>query len=370
MQPKLSVKKNHKYFVPKIFYAALFWIVFLPVSIVAADLNQYHENIRNALELTDSLLYPEDENVTAEKAQASEAEILTAIRKSVADSEKIEWQNTTFETDNQWLKISLDEYAREAQNSPKRRQILIAIDERLDSLDQKLDELENSSATNQSQTDARQKLTEILSREEFQKPEQQNESFFQKMYRQLLEVYRKIIEWLDSFFPKPNLSANSASGFQSFSFVLQILLYALILGIIGFLIYKFAPFIAGRFRPKYSFKKKERVVLGERLSAEETAENLFSEAENLAREGNLRAAIRKGYIALLCELGDRKIINLSSGKTNRDYLRDVRNRAELYQNMSGLTQNFERHWYGFAPTDEIDWEEFKNGYQKAVRSGQ
>jgi hypothetical protein len=56
----------------------------------------------------------------------------------------------------------------------------------------------------------------------------------------------------------------------------------------------------------YTSSKQERVILGERISAEETAQILFAEAEHLARQGNLRGAIRKGYIALLCDLSDRK----------------------------------------------------------------
>jgi hypothetical protein len=37
--------------------------------------------------------------------------------------------------------------------------------------------------------------------------------------------------------------------------------------------------------------------------------------------------------------------------------------------MSGLTINYERHWYGFEDARETDWEEFKNGYQKAIAAG-
>ena len=133
------------------------------------------------------------------------------------------------------------------------------------------------------------------------------------------------------------------------------------------MIYRFAPFFIKRFRSRETNEKKERVILGERLADNETAQNLFDEAENLARQGNLRGAIRKGYIALLCELSDRKIIGLSQHKTNRDYLRDVRKQNELYQNMSGLTLNFERHWYGFEEARESDWENFKRDYQKAVK---
>ena len=81
---------------------------------------------------------------------------------------------------------------------------------------------------------------------------------------------------------------------------------------------------------------------------------------------NLRGAIRKGYIALLCELSDRKLIGLARHKTNRDYLRDVRKRADLFENMNGMTLNFERNWYGLRPTDAQDWEDFKSSYQQTI----
>ncbi len=109
-------------------------------------------------------------------------------------------------------------------------------------------------------------------------------------------------------------------------------------------------------------------MLGEQLEPEDPSIGLLAEADALARRGELRAAIRKAYIAMLVELGDRKVIALAQHKTNRDYLRDVRKRRELYQNMNGQTNNFERHWYGFQEADETDWNEFKDGYQKAVKS--
>jgi hypothetical protein len=146
------------------------------------------------------------------------------------------------------------------------------------------------------------------------------------------------------------------------------LLYAVVLGAIGFLIYRFAPFFISKYRLKERGEKQERVILGERLAADETSQNLFSEAERLAREGNLRGAIRKGYIALLFELSERKTIRLSQHKTNRDYLLDVRQQNDLYQNMSGLTNNFERHWYGSDAAEEKDWDDFKEEYRKAVGS--
>jgi hypothetical protein len=350
-------KNNNNFgFARLIFVICFVFVVFSPVSTFARTLEQYRAGIRYARDLSISLLYPDEENAVLKNSQIPESEILTKMRKSVPSSEKIEWQGASIETNNDWLRENLDEFEREPRTSPKRHVILTAIGERLAALDRKL---ENPPAQNRAKDEDKQKLAEILRREEYQKPEKQEESIFQK-------IYRKIMEWLASFFPRPNLSESSLNVFQSLSFVLQMLLYALVLGVIAFLIYKFAPFLAGRFRQKVKREKNDRVILGERISATETAENLFAEAENLARAGNLRGAIRKGYIALLCDLADRKIIGLSRHKTNRDYLRDVRGKNELYQNMNGLTLNFERHWYGFEAAEEKDWEEFRNGYKRII----
>ena len=96
--------------------------------------------------------------------------------------------------------------------------------------------------------------------------------------------------------------------------------------------------------------------------------DLLEQAELLARSGDLRAAIRKAYIALLCELGDRKVISLAQHKTNRDYLSALRGRTRLHSTMRGLTNSFEQHWYGFVPAAESDWSDFRNGYRQVVMS--
>ena len=70
--------------------------------------------------------------------------------------------------------------------------------------------------------------------------------------------------------------------------------------------------------------REPRVVLGERLAPGQTAADLLDDAERLARSGDLRGAIRKAYVALLCELGDRQVIRIAQHKTNRDYLQSIR----------------------------------------------
>ena len=342
-----------------IIFIGLFLSVFAPLSAIAATPAQYRENVGQAKDLIIELLYPDDEEMSPAAYLKLERENLSAVRKIVPKIQRIEWRGTTIDTDNQWLNENLDKLEKEPQNSPKREQILNEIYERLDALELKLKEVENTASESRSKDEDKRKLAEILRREEFQKPEAKGESLFYK-------IIRKIKQWFADFFPHPHLPEGAAGGFQSLSFVLQILLYALVLSVIGFLIYRFAPFLFGRLRRKEKKEKEDRIILGERLSANETAHSLFSQAEQLAREGNLRGAIRKGYIALLCELSDRKIIGLAQHKTNCDYLRDVRERGELHKNMNALTSNFERHWYGLDNADQTDWEEFRQNYKKAV----
>ncbi|MCY7375907.1 MAG: hypothetical protein LH472_08025 [Pyrinomonadaceae bacterium] len=335
------------------------FVLFSPVSIFAETLAEYRADVKASNTLIQNLLYPDDEDSTFDDFAKLERELLKQIRRRIPASEKIEWQGATVETNNRWLVEKLDKFEQTPETDDKRWDVLTEVGERLEAITEKLDELENPAAATRTKDEDKRKLAEILRREEYQKPVAKDESWSQK-------IQRKIEEWLLKMFPRPNVSPSSSAGFESFSFVLQMLLYALILGVIGFVIYRFAPFFVKQLRGREKREQKERVILGERLAADETAQNLFAEAENLARAGNLRGAIRQGYIALLCDLSDKKIIGLSQNKTNRDYLRDVRRQNELYQNMSGLTVNYERHWYGFDEAEAADWENFRNGYQKAV----
>jgi hypothetical protein len=144
--------------------------------------------------------------------------------------------------------------------------------------------------------------------------------------------------------------------------VARLFVYALAAGLIVFVVWRYGPAVWGRIgaRRARAGKREARVVLGERLEADQSASDLISEAEALARAGDLRAAIRKAYIGVLCDLGDRHVIRLAQHKTNRDYLTSVRPRADLYGTMRPLTLNFERHWYGLAPANDADWAEYRS----------
>ena len=341
------------------FAAFLFAVLFFSSAAVAAQLSEYRENLSHLREDLDRMIAPA-EGATDEENLRFEQEVFEEFPKLLPARDTIEWQGNSVEVDNQWIYDALGGVENELPKSPKRTAILIEISERLVALEAKIIKLETATAAARTKDEDKRKMAEILQREEYQKPEEKQPGLLEK-------TWDRITKWLEEMFPRSSKPAASPiNNFSSFTFVLQMLLYALILGAIGFLIYRFAPFFVNKYRRNEISKKKERVILGERVAEDETAENLFDEAERLAREGNLRGAIRKGYIALLCELSDRKIIGLSQHKTNRDYLRDLSKQKDLYENVSGLTNNYERHWYGFDAARQSDWEEFRNDYRKAV----
>ncbi len=352
---------NNFGFVKKLLAVGAFCLLVLPLGVFAKTLAEYREGVQAARSSTDELIDYVDDILDESDSKDTEYErkILAAIRRNLPVTEKVEWEGSLVETNNQWLETNLQAFEDEATDWNRRRLILTESRERLSAFEAKIKQLENPAVSGRSKDEDKRKLAEIQRRPEYQKAPEKEESWFQKLMN-------KIREWFSQKFPRPDIPEVAPAGFQALSFWLQMLLYAAVFGFIAFVIYRFAPFFARKFRRREKEDKGERVILGERLAANEDAHSLFSEADELARGGNLRGAIRKGYIALLCELSDRKIIGLAQHKTNRDYLRDVRKKRGLHQNMNGLTMSFERHWYGFDEADENDWNEFKQTYQKAV----
>jgi hypothetical protein len=155
---------------------------------------------------------------------------------------------------------------------------------------------------------------------------------------------------------------------QRITTVSQIVVVLLSVVVLAFVLKAFVGKLGRNRRAQKKEKPRSRVVLGERLEPEQSASDLLTEAETLARNGEIRTAIRKAYIALLVELGERKILSLAQHKTNRDYLRSLKERELLYSKMTGLTDSFERHWYGRAQASEKDWLEFRARYREALQA--
>lgn len=334
-------------------------LLFAPTIAIGSTLSDYQSRFDSAHKDVESMISALQAGVPGAYQEQYLQQKVSHIRKTIPGSENVDLNSSTVETQNGWLFTELDKFGQESDKS-ERIKLLSGISERIGSIDNEVKLLQNATAGTRSKDEDKQKLNEILSREEYKKPEDKGESFFQRWVNWFFN-------WVRSLFPdSPVLPNVDRPGFQPLSVVIQVVVYALVIGLIGFLIYKFAPVIAERFSKREKKERTSRVILGEYIDESRSATDLFAEAENFARQGDLRAAIRKGYIALLCDLADRKVIGLARHKTNRDYLRDVRKRAPLFARMKNATGSFERHWYGFRTPEPKDWEEFREQYRSAV----
>lgn len=321
----------------------------------AATLADYSSRVSRAITFIDDVQHAYDHESGSSREQLVGAS-LTVVRQLLAEKETVKLAGQTISVDNSWLYAALSEFEK-STSSTERRDVIARIAERLRAIHEHLQELEKGNTAATDKDGEKGKLAEILRRPEYLQTAPEGSA--------LESLIDRFLRWLNRLIPHPKPIAPGGSPWLSG--LVQIVIVALCLGAIALLIWRFGPrLLSGRRKKKT--KREARIVLGERLEADQTAADLLAQAEILAREGNLRAAIRKAYIALLCELGDRKIISLAQHKTNRDYLNSVRDKASLYASMRKLTSSFELHWYGFVPANENDWNEFRAGYKSTLRT--
>ena len=341
------------------FAMRLFFIVSLALVLStpahAIPVNEYHKHITQAVTALDSLAQS-DENESPNSYSVRDVETVRQVRNLLPASETVESNGKSLKVDNSWLHQELDKYA--ADTSAVRYELLKRITERVKALDERLEELERPAAgTGAGKAEESRRLEEILRRPEYAHQVQQENA--------ISRLVKRFLKWVLSWFPKPK--PMNPGGVSILSRIAQWVVILLALGVLAFVIKLFLPRILSNRGPKKKRKDKARIVLGETLEPDQTAFDLLSEAEALARRGELRAAIRRAYIALLVELGDRKIISLAQYKTNRDYLRAMREIEPLYRNVKQLTDSFERHWYGLAQANENDWLAFRSAYNQALK---
>ncbi|HXC73040.1 MAG TPA: DUF4129 domain-containing protein [Pyrinomonadaceae bacterium] len=327
-------------------------VLFLfPVCASAIPISEYQQNLKNAIAALDTLDENEDESESDYQKRFEQT--VEGIRTSLPKTQTVEADGESCTVDNAWLHRALHEL--KSDDFEKLNQIL----ESLQAVEARVEERQATARSTDSKEWAKGRLEAILAR-----PEYVSQSRGPNALQRLLQDF---FRWLQKFLPKrTNTNPSSAKWINLIARIGVVLAGLLLVGFIATLLLK-------RFKReakiKVRKKKEARIVLGERLEPEQTAVDLLSEAEELARRGELRAAIRKAYIALLVELGDRKIISLAQHKTNRDYLNALRSAPELHSKMRGLTNSFERHWYGFVDASENDWQEFRSKYLAARQSG-
>lgn len=324
----------------------------------ALPISDYRQNVKNAIaELEGLFQMDEGEVQKVDEYQQEVNSTIENVRGMLPESQTIETRDVSYNVDNSWLHKALEEI-RDASAEEHFEMIAIIV-QHLQALDARIAEREAASQTSESKEQAKARLESILARPEYVTGA--------KGPNALTRLIQDFMNWLRKFFPqRPEMEPQGASRLTSIMQVVVIIAALLVLLYVTRLLFK-------RFKRseqiKAPKKRQPRIVLGERLEPDQTATDLLSEAEALARNGDLRAAIRKGYIALLVELGDRKLISLAHHKTNRDYLHSLSSAPQLHSKMRGLTDSFERHWYGFDEATANDWQDFRAGYLAALQTG-
>ncbi|HEV7905706.1 MAG TPA: DUF4129 domain-containing protein [Pyrinomonadaceae bacterium] len=327
----------------------------------AASLEDYRTRVLRATDAMEELhtAFDEADDTTTPEFLASEAKTIAEVRAALPATEKIEGTGAAFDVDNRWLHTELDLYAKIAPDqSNGRDDALYRLAGRLHALATQLTEAADAGQAARDKEAEKGRLQAILRRPEYNQQAAEDTAF---------ERFKKQVkEWLNSMMPKSRpLSQGTAS---TFSFIARIFVFVLTAAVIIYVLWKYGALLLPRNRAKKKSEAEARIVLGERLAPGQTPAGLISEAEALARAGDLRGAIRKAYIAVLFELGERRILRLAAHKTNRDYLSAIRReRAALYGDMQPLTNNYERHWYGFAPATDADWHDFRTRCQQAIK---
>jgi hypothetical protein len=320
----------------------------------AASLEDYRARVLKATEAVEELHWTFDELEEGEDSKGFdefEAKTLADVRKLLPASEKVEGTGVAFDVDNRWVQSELDLYEKTAPDKrPERDDALYRLAGRLRALATQLTEAANAGAASRDKEAEKGRLQSILRRPEYNQ-QAAEDTAVARLWKNFKEAMRNLM-------PKSRpLNEGTASAF---SLIARLFVFALTAAVIIFVVWKYGAFLLPRNRAKKKTRAEARVVLGERLAPGQTPAGLISEAEALARAGDLRGAIRKAYIAVLFELGERRILRLAAHKTNRDYLSAIRReRAALYGDMQPLTHNYERHWYGFAPATDADWHDFR-----------
>jgi hypothetical protein len=101
-----------------------------------------------------------------------------------------------------------------------------------------------------------------------------------------------------------------------------------------------------------------------------TPAGILAEAEKMASEGNFRGALRDIYLAMLLELGNRRLLTWGTAKTNSEYLREIGQKAEdLEDPFRALVNLFEFKWYGLENCAEEDFQTGRKLYAALLRGG-
>jgi len=177
-------------------------------------------------------------------------------------------------------------------------------------------------------------------------------------YEQILEdsgldKTKKRLRLREKFYPKRE--EEKRMDFSAAAFLLKLIAYAMIIGLVVLLIFLLVSSI------KQDSKVSGNAYMGEEEEIEDI-EDIDAEANYKAAlaAGNYRLAIRMQFIRCLQLLTEKEHIEWEKKKTNRDYYREI-SETEIKYDFRELATIFERCWYSDV---ELDVTLFRNYDQR------
>lgn len=200
----------------------------------------------------------------------------------------------------------------------------------------------------------RSALRDILSRAEFHPISssapnpvvEKIKQFFSHIYRAIQRIWHWIMQHTQMHYH------------SHISFISRTVVYVLVglLVLLGaWLLWRLARHVrwAGRQRKKNAPSSMDLEEENAPLLLPE-AELLIKQGQQMAKEGNFRAALRFLFLAVLKRLDEAQVIAYERNRTNAEYLRMLRARQlpSLYEMMASLVRDFDLFWYGQRPATE------------------
>ena len=331
-------------------------LLLVPSAAQAQTLNtaEYQKHLQSAideLEWLQTIRNPEESDYYNTRIDLA----IHMIEETLPEQQQVETTNGVCNVDNSWLRPELKNLREAAVE--QRPAKLAQLTARLKAIEERVADTQTPATVPDDKAQTKAKLDSILAR-----PEYTTEARGTNALTRLLQEF---IKWLMDHLPHLQVKPGGA---RWVGMVAEVVVVLIALSVLFYVLKILLVRFRGARRKRAPKKREARIVLGEQLEPDKTAGDLLSEAEALARRGELRTAIRKAYIALLVELGDRKVIMLAQHKTNRDYLNAVRSMPVLHPTMRTMTESFERHWYGLVEATDNDWQNFRSRYQAAVQT--
>lgn len=124
--------------------------------------------------------------------------------------------------------------------------------------------------------------------------------------------------------------------------------------------------LLGLNKPKNKKIKKVQAIDLERIEENIHEANLDDFIRQALEQQNFALAIRLYYLAILKELSLKNTIHWKKDKTNKDYLREMR-QSDLFGDFRELTAIFERVWYGESPIQAREFHQLEPRFRRMIQ---